>query len=102
MTPDLSPPPPLAATVRRRADGPDSIEARLVRRDATPLYLGYVVHASGADDEEWRGHVGIDFLPVGVGTCVAMEGAMERRALAKSSMGDTDGRRGGASYGARG
>jgi len=90
MTPDPSPPPPPAVIVWRTVDGPDLIEARLVRGDALPLYCSYVARAPGAREEEWRGYVGINFLPVGVGTCAAMQAAVEWHAWAVLRAGDHD------------
>ncbi len=58
------------------------------------VYIGYVAHDAG---DVWRGYLGRDFVPVGVGPREALQGMIERRAWelvragALTRRGETDG-----------
>ncbi len=69
----MSTTPPIHWTER----GPDLIEARAVLPDGRDVYAGYVAASPG--QRAWRGYVGSNFSPVGMGPQSVMQRAVEQR-----------------------
>jgi len=56
--------------------GTDLLEARAVLPDGRDVYAGYVAASPG--QSAWRGYVGADFSPVGIGPRAVMQRAVEQ------------------------
>jgi len=62
--------------IRWTERGSDLLEARVVRPDGRDVYAGYIAASPGQG--VWRGYVGADFSPVGVGPRAVMQRAVEQ------------------------